>query len=448
VTGSDLDLEGELRRGTRRAAATVVVPDGLWPAVEHGIRRRARSRRLVRVAVAAVLVVILGTSLVLVRGGDGASRETGEPLPPAAGDEWPVLPEAPIAPRLQNDAVWTGHEMVVYGGVRPDGAPADDAAAYDPATGEWREVASPPDEVRGTPISVWTGHEVVAFGGVDDGTRRSTTGAVYDPAEDTWRPIATAGSGGLSSSGSYAVWTGEQVLVAGFFRPTPGLDTFHGTEGAALYDPAADRWTSLPDPPELLPTFGDAFWTGTEMIVVGAEQGSGQAAPEGFVALAFDPAASTWRTLPAPPIGPRPDLLVAWTGRELVLGGGGSYGSPASGVPTHSDAVALDPAAGTWRALPDAPVPFGGSRRYRDVLVDQQVVALTTTDRAGRSLLFDTLTDTWAFGPVGWAPAGQQPDVPIVSTGDRLLLWGAPRTTTPSARPTAAPRSTPPPAHP
>jgi hypothetical protein len=164
--------------------------------------------------------------------------------------------------------------------------------------------------------------------------------------------------------------------------------------------------------------------------------------PERIIAVAFDPAASRWRTLPAPPIGPRPAMLVAWTGDELVIGGGGTYANPTAGLPTHSDAVAFDPVTGAWRQLPDAPAAFAGNPRYRDAVVGQQVVALFTADRQGRPLLLDASTGVWGYGPQGFGgPDYTSTEAPFVSTGDRLLVWGPgsddvahpPRATRPTA---------------
>jgi hypothetical protein len=361
------------------------------------------------------------------RGADGQT----EVLPPAVGTPsegtWEPLPEAPISPRFQHAAVCTGEEMIAFGGYDGGEAGEGGAAAYSPATGAWRRLADPPDEVKGAPVAVWTGTELVAFVGDPDDM---THGAIYDPQSDDWHTVSEAALGTVNSTASHAVWTGEQVLLVGFFPP--GAGDADGAQGAALYDPATDDWTQLPDAPDVLPFFGDAVWTGDELVFIGPGLGSGARAPQRLVALALNPATRTWRTLPAPPLDVRQQPLVAWSGREIMVGGG--HGSSETGVSgSHKDAAAFDPATDTWRTLPDAPVPFQGSGRYGDVAVNGMVIAFDTADPNGRVLVLDPTTGAWRFAPASnrleltdsqeLAVAGRR-EAPVVSTGRSALVWG------------------------
>lgn len=429
---TDLDVEAELRARLQADAATVVVPDDLPERIAARARHRTRGRRGLRTAIAAVMVVVVGGAMLIASRSDSPRDETGRPASPSQGagsppaGTWQPLPEPPIGPRFQHVAVWTDHEMVVVGGYGEGGDTVSDAAAYDLGSASWRELPDLPDEARGSDVGVWTGQEVVVLGSGTDGT--SPSGAAYDPATDEWRTVADpAGAiGTMASSMTYAAWTGEQVLVVGG-GPTDPADDGWTSRRAALYDPEADTWTALPDAPEQLPVFGDGFWTGQEMIVVGPEEGSGVAAPERIIALALDPAAGTWRSLAAPPIGVRGSMLAAWTGHELVLGGGTAEGDE----PDHTDAVAYDPATDTWRDLPAAPVGFTGNTRYADVAVGQQVVAFDTADPEHRPLVLDVGSGTWTLGPPIDIPRLTRPDelpgrsdAPVVSTGQSVLVWG------------------------
>lgn len=74
----------------------------------------------------------------------------GEPATIPAG----TMATGPLAAREQHVAVWTGEEMVVWGGAltgEPSTLPplADDGAAYDPAAGAWRALAPSPLAPRG-----------------------------------------------------------------------------------------------------------------------------------------------------------------------------------------------------------------------------------------------------------------------------------------------------------
>jgi hypothetical protein len=426
------DLEAALRAGMRAEAAAVDVPDDLPARIQARATRHRRERRSLKVAVAAVMVLVVGSAMVLASRSGTSSNATGDDTRPAAVGSpaegfWEPLPEAPIEPRFQQGAVWTGQEMIVLGGYGEDDA-VHDAAAYTPATGAWREVADPPDGFGGSPIAAWTGEEVVAFGcAVDDGDCSTPIGAAYDPAADDWRTIVDPPSdiGPLTTAPAHVSWTGEDLLVVSSITG----ETVDESTNAALYDPASDTWTSLPEAPELVPIFADAFWTGREMILIGSENGSGLAAPSRIVALALDPEARSWRTLPEPPIGPRSHMLAAWTGTELVIGGG--IRPDGQRTADRTDAVAWDPATDRWRALPDAPVAFAGSERYPDAVVGDQVVAFDTADPEGRPLLLDVDAGTWTLGPPIDIPERRadnelpgRDEVPAVSTGDAILVWG------------------------
>jgi hypothetical protein len=410
-------IEHRLRTGLRTSAEAVTVTDDLPARVDRRITVRRRQALGSRVAVGTLAVAAMGAA-VMVAGTDDGSTEV---LPPAVGTPsegtWEPLPEGPISPRFQHAAVWAGDEMIVFGGYDGGEEGEGGAAAYSPATRAWRRLADPPGEVRGASVAVWTGTEVVAFGG--------DRGAIYDPRADDWRTASASNIGRINSSASHAAWTGKQVLVAGSFGP--GEDD-RGNR-AALYDPATDDWTRLPDAPEAL-SIEDAVWTGDELVVVGHDPGGGSRAPQRMHALALDPATATWRTLPAPPLAVRGQPLVAWTGHEVVVGGGHDFG--ASGISgDHKDAAAFDPRTEAWRLLPEAPTAFQGSERYVDVAVDGRVIAFETADPDSRVLVLDPTTGEWRLAPGPNRPElterrelpGRR-EAPVVSTGPSALVWG------------------------
>jgi len=64
-------------------------------------------------------------------------------------------------PRLRHTAIWTGEEMLVWGGGNP--FPLNDGGRYDPNGDAWRPI--PPATPRAGHTAVWTGTEMVVFGG-------------------------------------------------------------------------------------------------------------------------------------------------------------------------------------------------------------------------------------------------------------------------------------------
>jgi Galactose oxidase, central domain len=245
-------------------------------------------------------------------------------------------------------------------------------------------------------VAVWTGKDMLIFGG--SGTSgASSNGAAYDPATNTWRklaPIPASLGGNLTGSGSYAVWTGKVMVAWGFFEPS-GRQAL----AAATYNPAANSWTRGTAAPGQAPEFGDAFWTGKEMIVWGA------VSPGHLAGFAYDPATRRWATLPASPLGRagRDSMLAVWTGRYLVVGGGDS---PAG---LQKDAAAYDPVTNSWMRLPDAPVGFEGNGTAPDIWTGASIITIEDAIPGGRPLSLDLTTRRWSLGRKRQYPDGKKP---------------------------------------
>lgn len=93
------------------------------------------------------------------------------------------------------------------------------------------------------PSVLWTGAEVLVWGG-SFGPSNSMLGAAYDPTTDTWRPLAPSPLYGRNDA--TAVWTGDRMMVT---DGTPSYASPDSGSGTATYDPRADVWTVVPDPP-------------------------------------------------------------------------------------------------------------------------------------------------------------------------------------------------------
>ena len=119
--------------------------------------------------------------------------------------------------------------------------------ALDPDQGSWRVLAAGPLSPRQGPNRIWTGRELVVWGGCDAALRlcgnreRLRDGAIYEPSSDTWRDMAPSTLPPLYGEATIAsVWAGTEVLYI-------VADT-NGTS-AASYNPALDQWITLPAPP-------------------------------------------------------------------------------------------------------------------------------------------------------------------------------------------------------
>ena len=102
---------------------------------------------------------------------------------------------APVG-REEHTAVWTGSEMIVWGGTHYfPGVPAfNTGGRYNPTTNTWisTSTTSAPKE-RNHHSAIWTGNQMIIWGGenfAEDGFFNS--GGKYDAASNTWLPTSTS----------------------------------------------------------------------------------------------------------------------------------------------------------------------------------------------------------------------------------------------------------------
>jgi hypothetical protein len=123
-------------------------------------------------------------------------------------------------------------------------------AAYDPSTDTWRKLPAAPIAPRRSHVAVWTGSEMVIWGGADTLGRALDDGAAYDVGSNSWRRLPQGPLQARENMG--AVWTGHDVLIWGGHQDTSELeegDVLNGFNGGAAYNPSANRWSKLPHSP-------------------------------------------------------------------------------------------------------------------------------------------------------------------------------------------------------
>ncbi len=249
---------------------------------------------------------------------------------------------APAA-RGFHTAIWTGAEMIVWGG--ESGATRfADGARFNVATGSWTPLPTTgAPSARTGHSAVWTGTDMIVWGGWD-GTTNFATGARFNPATGGWTPLPATGAPSARRVHS-AVWTGTEMIVWGGWSGT-------GVVGdGARFNPTTGAWTPLPamDAPTARAAHS-AIWTGTEMIIWGGVAG-GTAVDGGR----FSPATGVWTRLPASHVAAlRQNHSAVWTGTEMIVWGGyaGAY---------LADGARFTPATDIWLTLPMAGAP---SARY------------------------------------------------------------------------------------
>ncbi len=320
-TGSRMLVFGGLDARAARTDGARYDPVGdVWSSMTGGVWAPSTRRSSVSVSTGAEFIVYGGETF------DTSGPEwtaTGAVYDPAT-DAWRSMtpPDPMQVLPCETTAVWTGSAMIVWGGRDPSGAEAvvDTGGRYDPALDAWTPVATPgAPGPRSLHTAVWTGTEMIVWGGV--GAAILDSGGRYDPVANTWAPIA---SGGTARYWHTAVWTGSRMIAWGGQGVAAG-----GLGGpAAIYDLAANTWSSsgspLPgnDQPPIARINHTAVWTGSRMIVWGGQK------PTSMVVkyrdgASYDPALDRWFSTNlsgAPTV--RDKHVAVWDGSRMVVWGG------------------------------------------------------------------------------------------------------------------------------
>lgn len=381
--------------------------------------------RIVGASVAVLLIVaVVGVALTVALGGadrsqvtadDGGSPvatdappETTSPTTPTsttvpatprnvrAGDA-SLLDPGPLSPRGGHSVVWSGSEMIVWGGWGDElgGVKHADGAAYDLATRQWRTVAAGPLEGRRNHAAAWTGSEMLVVGG--DGR---TDGAAYDPIADSWRrlppaPFPIGGSETLDDEGravsdsALYVWDVAQDRVA-------------------RYDFASDRWDQSPGPDFDNVTIGALRVVGEDLVALGVARYTGSP----LQAAVADPSGASWIRVPDgsfPQDGIVPDFDPRWSaGLDDVL---------IAWSQSRPDAVlALDPRAGEWQTLSRHELPS-----CEGAPAPQEIEGGLVVSSCGVTARYEASQDEWHRLDIGdLAVSGGD----TVWTGTEIVSWG------------------------
>ncbi|HEX8072714.1 MAG TPA: carboxypeptidase regulatory-like domain-containing protein [Pyrinomonadaceae bacterium] len=326
-----------------------------------------------------------------------------------ANDTWAAtsLSNVPDG-RTEHTAVWTGAEMIVWGGRNSRGY-LNTGARYNPATDSWTAVSTlnAPDP-RAEHEAVWTGGEMIVWGGHN--TSDLNTGGRYNPQTDTWTPLTTfnAPTGRREYT---AVWSGTEMIIWGGHVGYGG----DGLNTGGRYNPQTDTWTPTSTtgapPGEVDHT---AVWTGTEMIVWGGDTLTN-------VGGRYNPSTDTWRptdrnTAPYA----RYHHTAVWTGTEMIVFGG--FGYHQSGVMYLNTGARYNPQTDSWVATTTTGAPV--LRGYHTALWTGSEMVVwggwPVTNTGGR---YNPATNTWRLTEAASAPEARY-DHAAVWTGGKMIVWG------------------------
>jgi N-acetylneuraminic acid mutarotase len=341
------------------------------------------------------------------------------PTPVSTDDTWTAisLTNAPDR-RHYHTAVWTGSEMIVWGGY--GNGSLTDGARYNPNSNTWAPISTtnaPSPTERST--AIWTGSEMIVWG--SDHYGNVAYGGRYDPKTDTWTSISSLNAPRPRSYHT-AVWTGTEMIVwGGHYWSSNGYPQSVNTGGR--YNPTTDTW--IPTSTVTVPTarsYHTAIWNGNEMIVWGGDNGFADSSVN--TGGRYNPVTDTWIATPstnAP--DPRQEHTAVWTGNEMIVWGGVFQQYSSLPAPMNTGAK-YNPVTNNWitTSTINSPQP---RYRHRAVWTGYEMIVWGGQDLAGfnSGSRYNPLTDTWTGTSKGDSPHPRQ-DHTAIWTGSEMIIWG------------------------
>jgi hypothetical protein len=317
-------------------------------------------------------------------------------------------------------AVWDGSEMVVWSNPKPG-----HGGTYNPATNSWGTVSTldAPGEFY-TDAAVWTGSQMIVWGSAYADPVHLEAGYVpqggrYNPSTDTWQPMSEENAPLLMHPA--IAWTGSEMLVWG------GWDGTGDTSLGAAYDPDSDTWRPISAQGAPRARAGQSgIWTGSQMIIWGGKAGPFADLGDG---AAYDPSTDTWTSL-SNAGGPsaRFGHIGVWTGFRMFIYGGLESDHGYSQVAAEGGGL-YDPASDSWSDVSTTDAPTGASSRVGPPGVPVPNTAVWDGHdilvwNGAHLFLYDPAVDAWTQASTASEPSPRDLNVPIVWSGSEALMWG------------------------
>lgn len=223
------------------------------------------------------------------------------------------MTNAPAA-RYGHSAIWTGTEMIIWGGYDTSYNYVNTGFRYNPLTNVWVAITTTnAPSGRGNHSAIWTGTEMIVWGGTSGTPAALNDGGRYNPSTNSWGTVPTSTNAPSARVGHSAIWTGTEMIIWG-----GGSGGIYINDGSK-YNPTTNTWataTSLTN----APTGRDrhsSVWTGTEMITWGGFNSSSGTLNDGG---RYNPSTNSWTNIMS--INARAYHSAIWTGSEMIIWGG------------------------------------------------------------------------------------------------------------------------------
>jgi N-acetylneuraminic acid mutarotase len=301
------------------------------------------------------------------------------PNPCTTPNTWVRLPDPPATMPVRQNQVSIAHDGFIYVGfgVNASGC-LNDWWRWDPCSGTWTQLASPPVNFGNLPFIFAIGSYIYVGGGGCGGGGPINSFYRYDPATNSWTaranlPVPLQGAPG-ASDGTYG------YVACGV--------TTGGTYSSTLYryNPSTDSWTNLstlPGGARFAPSM--AYYQGK--LYIGGGSPNPSSCSRDF--YAYDIAMNSWTTLPNHPTTHNDGWAVAYNGKIYVTGE-----HPPCCCTSTNQFYYYNIASNAWS--PMAVFPGGGRNNFQ--LVELNGVLYGGWGNSGDPT-YTYIRDWWAFCP-------------------------------------------------
>ncbi len=334
-----------------------------------------------------------------------------------------------VWPKRSFDDWWaqarSGFQRAAVGDIAEYEIPARSKRA--PTANSWTATvvnATTPSE-RYNHTAIWTGSEMIVWGGRDSQSVMSS-GAKYYPATNSWGSMTSGGGTAPSRSDHTAVWTGSEMWIWG---------GWNGTEmnSGARYNLTYNSWSAMET--TNAPTdrrYHSAFWSGSDMVIWGGWNGSS------YLGNGAEYRFNVWDTLPTSSSGitdpsPRADHTAVFfpqTNYQWAVFWGGQDSTGALG---NGRRLKFQFATPEWTAMSSTGAP---SARYDHTATvvfptgytaDRQIVTWGGTSNGTSGLItgasYDPVKNIWLSMNISGSATsrwGHRAEF----TGRTVVVWG------------------------
>ena len=285
----------------------------------------------------------------------------------------------------------------------------DTAEIFDPASGEWTQVASMSKKRQLATAHLLNDGTIIVIGGEDLRKEPLRSTEIYDVSAGTWTRGTRLAQERFKHAS--ALLPDGRVLVAG------GQNEFSASVAESeMYNPVEQTWSEAGAMSEkrLLHT-ATLLEDGRALFVGGVKGSIGQEGAANTSADLFDPGTDTWSSAAAMSVGRAVHTATRLQdGRVLVTGGQGKIDS----------AEIYDPAADTWSSV--GVMSETRTDHTASLLPDGRVLVTGGLGRVFSTEIFDPVSGTWSPGPEMSEPRYFHSST--VLADDRVLVAGGLRT--------------------